>query len=71
MTSRYLKHAFMEAKISLFTHSYSVSRGMSKRAKKKAETSKYLLKIAKYIINRVSDLRIVGASLFLASCLSA
>ena len=33
------------------------------RAKKKAKTSKYLLKIYKYIINPVSDLRIVGASL--------
>jgi hypothetical protein len=41
---RYLKNAFKEAKI-LFTHSYSVSRGISMRAKKKTETSKYLLKM--------------------------
>jgi hypothetical protein len=31
--------------IELFTHSYSVSRGMSMGTKKKAETSKFLLKM--------------------------
>jgi hypothetical protein len=38
-------YTFTEGKFKLFSHSYSVSSDMSMRAKKKAKTSKYLLKI--------------------------
>jgi hypothetical protein len=43
----YLKQLQVEAATANYTHSYSVFRGISMRAKKKAITSKFLLKTEK------------------------